>query len=258
MTKEEQQRAIRELAAERRELIAEQSGVQPRLDLETLRLDHGAHPSFEAGHCLMEAVAFFAGEPHSDAPKCVSPYLRAFGIRLNDRATAERRQDLVRFVPLVVGTAGDGLDEVRRWMAADHVARVSLPRHLDSAGLPELAAELRSLPQVLDRDTWRPAQEAIRRARDAAWALRDERWAPVRQAVRDAVTKALADRADADADAAGSDESCLDVAAGSFRAQDQAVVLASNLRLRDPASPHTSCISDRPLVGDVKSEASGC
>ena len=133
MTKEEQQRAIRELAAERRELIAEQSGVQPRLDLETLRLDHGAHPSFEAGHCLMEAVAFFAGEPHSDAPKCVSPYLRAFGIRLNDRATAERRQDLVRFVPLVVGTAGDGLDEVRRWMAADHVARVSLPRHLDSA-----------------------------------------------------------------------------------------------------------------------------
>ena len=201
MTKEEQQRAIRELAAERRELIAEQSGVQPRLDLETLRLDHGAHPSFEAGHCLMEAVAFFAGEPHSDAPKCVSPYLRAFGIRLNDRATAERRQDLVRFVPLVVGTAGDGLDEVRRWMAADHVARVSLPRHLDSAGLPELAAELRSLPQVLDRDTWRPAQEAIRRARDAAWALRDERWAPVRQAVRDAVTKALADRADADADA---------------------------------------------------------
>jgi len=37
------------------------------MDLETLVLEHGAHESRENGVCLMEAVSWFAGEPHSEA-----------------------------------------------------------------------------------------------------------------------------------------------------------------------------------------------
>lgn len=46
-------------------------------------LKHGSHKSFEDGACLMECVAFVAGEPHSDAPACASPVLTRFGVRLN-------------------------------------------------------------------------------------------------------------------------------------------------------------------------------
>ena len=78
-------------------------------------------------------VSMFAKEPFTDKPTCVSPYLRQFGITLNDRASDERRQDLIRFVPLVVGTAGDGLDEVRRWRAAAPATPAPRPRGWDGA-----------------------------------------------------------------------------------------------------------------------------
>ena len=40
---------------------------KPRiLDLETLRLESGGHSSPDKGFCVMEAVAFVAGEPFSD------------------------------------------------------------------------------------------------------------------------------------------------------------------------------------------------
>ena len=50
-----------------------------------LRLAGGAHSSRDKGVCLMEAVAWFNDEPHSDHPACVDPALGAFGRRLNDR-----------------------------------------------------------------------------------------------------------------------------------------------------------------------------
>jgi hypothetical protein len=176
------------------------------LDLSTLHLDDGSHLSFEDGHCLMEAAAYFAGEPHTDRPQCVSPYLRSFGITLNDRVSDEQRQDLVRFVPLVVGTAGDGLDDRRRWLAADHVIRVTVPMWLDLAGLTDHAATLRAFTPITDRPSWQATRSAIRAARDAACALRSDRWAKIRTDVTAAVKKALAEQpvavAAADADAA--------------------------------------------------------
>ena len=53
------------------------------IDLTTLTLTKGGHADRESGTCLLEAVAYFAGEPHTDAPSCVSPVLRTFGINLN-------------------------------------------------------------------------------------------------------------------------------------------------------------------------------
>jgi NADH dehydrogenase/NADH:ubiquinone oxidoreductase subunit G len=183
--------------------------VPTPLNLGDLRLAPGSHADRDQGVCLMEAVAWFAGERHSDAPACVSPYLRQFGIALNDRADDARRQLLVRFVPLVVGTAGDGLDDARRWIGADHAIRVSAPRWLDRAGLADHAAALRALPPITDEAACKSSRVAARAAQKAAYVRRDQALAPLRATVAAAVAKVLKDKpvavaaaADAAADAA--------------------------------------------------------
>ena len=89
------------------------------LSLDTLHLDKGAHDSRDEGVCIMEAVAWYASEDHSDAPKCVSPVLRVFGANLNDVLPDDRRQLLRPLIPVLVGTTEDGQDEARSYMALD-------------------------------------------------------------------------------------------------------------------------------------------
>ena len=48
------------------------------LDLDALTLSSGSHESPSEGHCLLEVVSMFAGEPFSDRPRCVCPVLAAF------------------------------------------------------------------------------------------------------------------------------------------------------------------------------------
>ncbi|MTW28487.1 hypothetical protein GM527_13375, partial [Streptococcus pneumoniae] len=67
----------------------------------------------------MEAVAYVAGEKHSDRPECASIVLGSFGRSLNDVLDDTKRQQLVPLVPKIVGTAGDGHDEERSYMALD-------------------------------------------------------------------------------------------------------------------------------------------
>ena len=73
---------------------------------DVLWLEAGSHQSPEEGLCLMEAVAWVAGEPHSDDPACVCSLLRSFGQRLNDSLDDERRQALKPLIPDLIGTAG--------------------------------------------------------------------------------------------------------------------------------------------------------
>ena len=47
-------------------------------DLDTITLDSGSHDRRTDGVCVMEAVAWWAGEDHSDRPECVSPVIGAF------------------------------------------------------------------------------------------------------------------------------------------------------------------------------------
>ena len=62
------------------------SVIEERLaELDKITLDTGGHSDFEAGVCVMEAVAWVAGEPHSDHPQCASPVMTAFLTRWNDR-----------------------------------------------------------------------------------------------------------------------------------------------------------------------------
>ena len=144
------------------------------LDLDALTLTAGAHEDRGNGLCLMEAVAWFAGEGHSDHPVCVSPVLGAFGRVLNDVLPDGRRQDLKPLVPLLPGTAGDGKDQVRGLMAADWLVRVYLPAWLELAGLD--AGELRGLPVLDSGDAAAAAQPVLDSARARAAAAWDIAW----------------------------------------------------------------------------------
>lgn len=70
-------------------------------------LAHGSHDSGSAGPngvCLMEAVAWIAGEPHSDHPKCACPVLTDIGININDTTDDEGRQRLIPAIPALIGS----------------------------------------------------------------------------------------------------------------------------------------------------------
>lgn len=166
--------------------------------LDQIRLDEGSHSSFTHGHCAMEVVAWLAGEGHTDAPVCASPVLRGFSIALNDRWDDVQRQKLVPFLPRMVGTAGDGQDEARSYLALDWLIRSFTPAWLDLAGLGEEAAELRSLRRIVDLASAEAAGPVVREVRDrasaagAAWAAardaaRDAAWNAARAAARDAL-----------------------------------------------------------------------
>jgi len=125
------------------------------MDFERLRgfeLKRGNHDRPEDGLCVLEAVAWFEGEPHSDHPRCVCPVLAHFCRAFNDRL-GERRQDLVPYIPRLANTA-DGPETAQAPLrllsqaylsiggSADFAARVEarfararLPSHASSFAL---------------------------------------------------------------------------------------------------------------------------
>jgi hypothetical protein len=113
----------------------------------------------------MEWVSSLAGERHSDAPLCVSPVVRRFCTTLNDALDDVARQRILPYLARTIGTAGDGLDERRSWMALDWLIRVYAPTWLAAAHLPHSADALRSLPAVLDTAGLGIATRALRGAR---------------------------------------------------------------------------------------------
>ena len=115
-----------------------------------ISLARGAHPADDPHMCAMEAVAWLSGEARTDGPQCASPVLRAYVIRLNDDWDAEQRQKLKPYLPRILNTAGDGLDETRSFLAADWLIRTYTSAWLDLAGLPKEAAALRDHRRIVD------------------------------------------------------------------------------------------------------------
>ncbi|WP_298175704.1 hypothetical protein [Saccharomonospora sp.] len=99
-------------------------------DLGAITLTRRATPTRTLSVSLPEAVAWFAGEQHSDRPHCVSPVLLTTATVLGGRLPHPKRQRLKRFVPSLVGTADDGHDEQRSLIAMDWLVRVYTPAWL--------------------------------------------------------------------------------------------------------------------------------
>ena len=118
------------------------------VDLENVTLEKGTHKGPEDGMCAMELVSYIARGPFTDHPQCASPVLGAFLRSWNDALDDDGRQRLKPFLPRVIGTAGDGKDEARAWLATDWLVRVCAPAWLELAGVEESPAALRGLPPI--------------------------------------------------------------------------------------------------------------
>ena len=115
-------------------------------------LTHGSHATRDDGMCLMEAVAYLAGEPHTDAPACACPVLTAYAVRINDAmgtgfdGDALRARYLHDLAPMLVGSRSTpDVEQARAYVLADHAVRVIAPLALESAGLDGEAARLRTI-----------------------------------------------------------------------------------------------------------------
>jgi hypothetical protein len=165
--------------------MAEMLNLQRLAQLPTLHLDTGAHDSFEAGHCLNEAAAWLASEPHSDRPACVSPVLRSFTMRLNDGLDDEQRQLLLPFAARIVGTAGDGQDGARLALARRALLEDLLPAWLQLAGMDD---QIPVLAALADSDDNTALREVLVKVRDHAWARRQASIEILRATIREALT----------------------------------------------------------------------
>jgi hypothetical protein len=165
------------------------------LTVDAITLAKGAHDSCEDGTCLFEAYNLLVRHVMTDAcPPGVSPVLHSYGMALNDCFGDGKRQQLKRFLPqpdgsdILAGTADDGLDEQRGYLALDWLIRTYTPAWLDLAGLTAEAAELRALRRIVDVAAAQSAGPVVRSAREkacraagAAGATAGAAWATVRE-----------------------------------------------------------------------------
>jgi hypothetical protein len=135
-------------------------------------LAYGTHASPADGRCAMEWVSHLAGESHSDQPECVSPVLRTFCIALNDGLEDEPRQRLRPYLSRTIGTAGDGQDPRRAWMALDWLIRTFTPAWLALADETATALVLAALAPVTDPASLDAALAPLGRARAQLRAVR--------------------------------------------------------------------------------------
>ena len=151
--------------------------MSPALDLDSLTIYKGAHSESEHRMCIMEAVAYVAGEPWSDHPVCASPVISAFLRSYNDSVSDEVRQTLKPFIPRLIGTANPALEERRALVAADWLVRTHTPAWLRLAGLTVQAEALESLPEITSMAQIPSVKGPIEAARKYAWdASRDASW----------------------------------------------------------------------------------
>lgn len=151
-----------------------------RLDLTRVRFGEGAHdappegPTGDRDMCIMEAVAFIAGEGWTDYPRCACPVISAFLRHWNDALSNEERDRLLPaavWVPRLVGSRSVRPVWIQRaYLALDWTVRTYFPLYLDLIpDLREQATELRNLPEIVD----------LRSSEEALWvaqAVRDKIW----------------------------------------------------------------------------------
>ena len=125
-------------------------------NMQTIHLRAGDHPDNAREKCAMEAVAFLAGEKHTDCPACVSGSIGSFVRPCNDWFTqAERDEYLLPMLWDFIGTATDdkAVEGQRTYIVADYAVRVFAPIALDAVGKSDAANVLRNLEKIVDRRT---------------------------------------------------------------------------------------------------------
>lgn len=155
-------------------------------------LSEGLHEPPDNGDaikaCVMEAVAYVAGERWSDQPYCACPIISTFLRTWNDALPDEDRDRLLRpLIPALIGTKssmlGQKIERRRAAFAMDWLVREYTPAWLQLAGLASHADALASLPEITDLNQCHALMQVLEAAqRDAAIA---------KDAVASALTSAL-------------------------------------------------------------------
>ena len=103
-------------------------------------LGTGTHQNPYGKLCVMECVAFVAGEPHSDHPKCACDVATALAIQANDTRLPELGAALSQRVLRLAGSnKGDAVTKERAYFLVDYIFRTLMPellrRRAPEAGL---------------------------------------------------------------------------------------------------------------------------
>lgn len=125
-----------------------------KLDLETLKLDKGSHVGPDYGFCVMEAVAYIAGEEWSDRPQCTSLVISDFLRTYNDAVDDNVRQSLKEYIPRLVGNRGSQETEIERsFILTEWYLHVQAPLWLRLGGFTNEADTLSSISnEILQSD----------------------------------------------------------------------------------------------------------
>lgn len=150
------------------------------ITLERLILDPGQHAPGGDCLCLLEACAAYAGEPHTNRPRCVDPVLTQVGISFNDYLDDLWRQELIPLIPKMVTTAGDNMTAPRA-LATVRWGVVALGSYVfEVIGDRERSRLLAKLVSALHLDphaeAWSDAAELLEDGRGNADHLQGE-WA---------------------------------------------------------------------------------
>jgi hypothetical protein len=145
-------------------------------DFKSFEFGSGSHPTRDEGMCVMEAVAYVAGEGHTDRPECACPVLTAFLISWNDSlpSDGERQRLLSSFVFRLPGTrATKEIEEKRGMVALEWMIKVFTPAVLElTPSLVGYAKALRSLKvrEENEAEVLSALSAAESAAESAAWS----------------------------------------------------------------------------------------
>ena len=201
------------------------------IDLDHVHLARGSHGTCENGEvCFWEAHNLaFHDKPTDACPDDVSPLLHRFAMRLNDRLTDTKRQELAPFIAQVRGTRADGLDAERRRIMLAWYTSENLRGFVDNQ---DLADALEQFGNATTAGEYRVVSKRLYKIRDAAWARRRQSLTELRAKVKAEVLKrqpaaaAVADAA-ADAVAVAAADAAADAAAAAVQSSYNATYKAS-------------------------------
>jgi len=135
------------------------------MNIENLVLTKGSHKTSDDGMCVMEAVAYFNNEPHSDKPQCACPVLTSYLIVLNDDMNNEERQALKPYILRLIGTRDEN-SKKRMDILLHHTIVKIIPYALRLAYLEENAIEM----EAVKSGDYAAAKAAAKSAESAAKA----------------------------------------------------------------------------------------
>ena len=120
--------------------------------LHSIELIRGHAPNRQQGLSAMDAVAWMAGEPHTDQPVTACPTMTSIINELNDTLDDEPRQTLLKpLLPKLLDSRDHRLELPRRYIAHDWAIRTAVPAWLDLAGATRSAQAMRDLPTIQDQ-----------------------------------------------------------------------------------------------------------